>query len=70
MTIGNDTAFPSDPRNSDWHPTPGMTYRQWLIGQALHGTIILHNGSAGYAARDAIEAADAILKRLATERTT
>lgn len=65
-SIGNQPAFPCDPSLPAIVPE-GMTYRQWLIGMALQGTIALHNGSASYAVRDAVEAADEVIKRLDKE---
>jgi len=34
MSVSNSQAFPF---NSDWRNELGMTYREWLIGQALCG---------------------------------
>ena len=50
---------------------PGMTYRQWLVGQALKGVLTqpVSGGifSAQEVARRAIDAADAVLMELTLE---
>lgn len=54
------------------HHFPGMTYRHWLIGQALCG-LLDDPGASMYvtaAAKTAIRAADAILVELDKERNT
>lgn len=64
MTIGDQPAFPSEKCYND--PVPGMTYRMWLVGIIMAGLAANPNYSphtAGHAAKDAFEAADAIIAR-------
>jgi hypothetical protein len=50
----------------------GMTYREWLIGQAMVGELNSYAGlgkaDPARVAQDAIEYADAVLARLADEK--
>ena len=46
----------------------GMTYRQWLIGQALAGACSIP-GNPKHAADHAVMCADAVIERLKTEET-
>lgn len=42
--------------------SPGMTYRQWLIGMALQGLLASGRGCPNDFAEDAIRCADAVLE--------
>ena len=69
MNIGNQAAFPNDPCGQ-YGPSPGMTYRQWLIGMTLQGSIASDTGQAlsvEKLARWSIEAADAVIAKLEAE---
>jgi hypothetical protein len=56
---GNHEAFPRMGTSAN-SGARGMTYRQWLIGQALNG--LLAKGQYATAAVDAIGAADNTIK--------
>jgi len=69
MKIDDQSAFPL-PATDHMHYVPGMTYRQWLVGQ-IAGDILKvaigYNVSEAYnteCAKAAIEYADAIIKRM------
>ena len=57
-STGDVAAFPCGPTPSE-APTPGMTYRQWLIGMAIS------NGKIGM---QAVETADMIVRILDKEQ--
>lgn len=61
--IGSVGAFPSNNCNK------GMTYRQWLIGQALSGIAINGTIYAHQNAKAAIAHADEVIRLLAEEVT-
>ena len=71
--IEGEPAFPSppvgtgDPRDGMTTGSPGMTLRQWYIGQALMGICANPNRShwkANGAAAEAIKNADAVMQLL------
>ena len=74
MTIVNHSEIQSFPvPASSWaggelfHPTEGMTYRSWLIGQALSALsnpVLTENWHPANYAAMAIDIADAIIDRL------
>lgn len=45
----------------------GISYREWLIGQALSGILMNRIVTSEVAAKQAIENADAVIKRLLAE---
>lgn len=45
----------------------GISYRQWLIGQALSGILMNRLVTSEVAAKQAIENADAVIKKLLAE---
>lgn len=63
MTIGDQPAFPL-PATDHMHYVPGMTYRQWLVGQIASGTDFRELVHDNRAADEAIRFADAIIKRM------
>lgn len=67
MSIGDQQAFPIALLDDD--DALGMTYRQWLIGMALNGSITENSASSTVeeAAESAILYADAIIEALDKE---
>tara|TARA_R110000803_G_C11989495_1_gene321949 strand:- start:3576 stop:3803 length:228 start_codon:yes stop_codon:yes gene_type:complete len=68
MSRGNEAAFPAE--LSDIGPQHGMSYRQYLIGQALAGICansIFTETTVEIDAATAMELADAVIARLEEE---
>ena len=62
---GENTAFPAG--GEGYEPTPGMTYRQWLVGQAISGLTAntdFDPGKVTPIAQRAIDVADAIIFKM------
>jgi hypothetical protein len=68
MSAGRFRAFPGKEAGeyAGEERNAGMTYREWLIGQALAGESTRSNGPA-LIARNAVASADAVLAILAKE---
>ena len=62
--LGDVPAFPRPAGSS-----PGMTYRQWLVGQVLGKAQGVIGGNPTNGARVAIECIDAVLNELAEQET-
>lgn len=75
MSIGDDSAFPMAGVQGEWNPDYGMTYRQWLIGQAPpcpYPPPPAHPTSTDWVFNEgqwAIAWADEILRRLEAEQS-
>lgn len=63
MKLGDQPAFPL-PATDHMHYAPGMTYRQWLVGQIASGWQHPFGGYCDESVREVIGFADAIIKRL------
>jgi hypothetical protein len=59
-------AFPSN-ESAEHIAVQGMTYRQWLIGMALQGTLFSLGVDTANAATYAVQSADAVLEILDEE---